>query len=299
MTTPRLRSFAHLALLLAVFAGVFAGVAAPAAAQTPTDETPPQRELPWAVRLGMRVEQVNQAVTVLERVVLVPDGATYLDEIARWSPKQRWPVLFDEPRYAPKFIRAFKPRQVVRRKSIGDLPADAAERRTRIERTHLRALGGTPGRGTAADLFAQGNYEPPGIVLTSVDDPAWTAAIALAAGRILPLDYLDGDFGRPNQRLSNEVATRLRITVEQLVEQHGFDHESLGDAIETVTICRDLAGRYNSPDADGALAITDALCRHADGMVRPIERGHNIHLVKSPLAVFFARGQHGISIALL
>ncbi len=56
-------------------------------------EPAPQVEEPglpqWASRLGLRVEVANQAFPIVDRVVLVPDSATYVDELSRWTPQGR------------------------------------------------------------------------------------------------------------------------------------------------------------------------------------------------------------------
>ena len=66
---------------------------------TPTNgqESPPADQsssasIPWPVKIGLRSLQVQQALPIIDRVVLVPDGATYLDELNRWSLSGRWPA---------------------------------------------------------------------------------------------------------------------------------------------------------------------------------------------------------------
>ena len=54
----------------------------------------PSTELRAAMFLGSRAAQMQRALPIVHQVVLVPDEATYLDEISRWSPEARWPVLF-------------------------------------------------------------------------------------------------------------------------------------------------------------------------------------------------------------
>ena len=42
--------------------------------------------------LGMRSARVTLSLPRIDRVVLVPDAATYLDERRKWSLAGRWPV---------------------------------------------------------------------------------------------------------------------------------------------------------------------------------------------------------------
>jgi hypothetical protein len=50
---------------------------------------------------------------VLDVVVLVPDLPTFAEAVSCWTDKVFFPVLFQDDLYAPKFIAAFKPAQVL------------------------------------------------------------------------------------------------------------------------------------------------------------------------------------------
>jgi len=224
-------------------------------------------DLHWAVRLGARVERVNQAFATVDRVVLVPDAATYVDELRKWSPGGRWPVLFEDDVYAPMFIRRFEPAQVIRRESAGSWPREDTARQALLNEIIVSAFGGQPGRHTVKTVFDQQNHQPPGVVFTSVHDDAWPAAVALAAGRGQPLAFLDRDWGRPNGVIETPQVNRLRERINDGVAALGYAHEELGDAIETVTICRRIAGRVKDVSTGTAdpIAITDYLARNPDG----------------------------------
>lgn len=247
--------------------GLLAALAiAPAQGAQPSDESP--HKIHWAARLGARVEMVNRAFPVLDRVVLVPDAATYLKEISAWSDRGRWPVLIEDDRYAAMFIRRFQPAQVLRRAPAGELPQDPQRRRALITSAVVRAWGGDPGRQSIAEIFQRRGYTPPGIVITSTADPAWTAAVALAAGRGQPLAWLDEPLGRPNGVLEPQETARLRAGAEQALADCGYAYADLGDAIETLTLCRSMAGRANlgnDPDGKDVRAVTDILGRDPDG----------------------------------
>ncbi len=128
--------------------------------------------LHWAIKLGMRVEQVNRAFPLVDRVVLVPDGATYVDELSKWSPQGRWPVLIEDGHLAPMFIRRFKPAQVVRRTSVGRFGSSQQDRQRLLEAVVVRSWGGDPHQDTLREVFERSNHTPPGLVITSLADPA-------------------------------------------------------------------------------------------------------------------------------
>ena len=228
-------------------------------------------DLPWPVKLGVRAHQVERSFPIVDRVVLVPDAATYVDELSRWSEKGRWPILFEDDRLAAMFIRCFEPAQVIRRDAVhGDaarfLTQDKAQRQAVIESIVVRACGGDPAAVSIRQLFDQHKYEPPGIVIASMDDTAWTAAVALAAGRALPVAWLDGDWGWPDDQLSIDRTEHLAAAIERSVASLNYPHDALGDVIDAIALCRNVAGRGQwLPQGGGkpqGRAISDAVGRN-------------------------------------
>lgn len=254
--------------LLATFA------LSPATAQAPDRGSPagpavdPSQH--WAVRMGRRAWERQQKVPVVGRVVLVPDEATYLDEIAKWSPNGQWPVLFEDDHLAPLFIRRFQPTEIRRRESVAAGLADPAARRAAYERTLAEAWSSRAKDGVAPDAASAGEEgpEPLGVVFASVNDPARTAAIALAAGRGQRLAWLEGDYGRPNGSMTAERAASLSREIAAALDATGRAWKDLGDEIDAITLCRNLAGRVesptHSPQKSDFLAVTDALGRAGD-----------------------------------
>jgi hypothetical protein len=239
-----------------------------AAPPGPVPSVPHQRPVHWAIALGMRAEQVNRAFPTVDQVVLVPDEATYIDELARWSPQGRWPVLFEDGHLAPMFIRHFGPGRVIRREPADNEQAAAPVTKRRIEATVIRVWGGNPQQDTIRGVCDRHGYVPPGVVIASTNDPAWAAAVALAAGRGQPIGWLDESSANPNRMLDAEAARRLSKAVDDLVTATGYPHDRLGDAIETITVCRAVAGRAEIPFPGGAptiVAVTDLLGRRDNG----------------------------------
>ena len=266
-----------------------AGASAPATQAAPAQSPPapppliaapgsqPRPAPPWWAKLGMRALEVEFGIPVLDQVVLVPDEAAFLREIGRWTTKARWPVLIEDTAFAPRFIRAFKPSVVLRRGAADEpFPADRAARRAAIEAAVVRAWGGSPGTDTPSAAIRRAGLVPPGIVVTSTEDPSWTAAVALAAGRGQPIAWIDQPFAGPGAVLDTIAYGKLDSAIRQAFEQSGWTWESLGDDLDTLTLCRnaplkvDLAlppGGHQPqlPADDKPLSLSDALCRQPDG----------------------------------
>lgn len=220
-------------------------------------------------------------VTVIDKVVLVPDGATYLDEVSKWTLRGRWPVLIEDDLYTPLFVRAFKPSKVIRRTSIGALPATEDERRAaaRTAVTHAWTVPDSDAKPTTpAEAFASVRFDPMGIVFTNMSDPAWPAAVALAAGHGQVLNWIDGPFELPSATMTAQQLRELSAHVEDVARSTGLQYSALGDVIDAVTICRSMPGKVIAPitaqwapptgvaiKPDEPIAVTDALCRNADG----------------------------------
>lgn len=255
---------------------------AQAASASPLTLAPPADFQPgnWAVALAGRVASVDAAVPIVRQVVLVPDAATYVDEIARWSPAGRWPVLFDDDR-ATLLVRAFQPAQIVRRASVGEsLPTSGADLERRLEQIIVTAFGGDPDVDGQDALFARLDYTPPGVVIASTRDPAWTGALAIAAGRALPLTWLDDELPAIDAVLGADQASVLVRRVHAALDATRLRWKSLGDEIDVIAFCRNAPTRalVNLPPAarvtinqpgvevkpEDPLALTDVLGRADD-----------------------------------
>ncbi|MCH2143941.1 MAG: hypothetical protein MK082_02215 [Phycisphaerales bacterium] len=240
-------------------------------------------ELPWQCQLGVRSANLSDRIAIADRVVLVPDLATWLDEISRWKPGLHWPVLIEDDRYTPLFVRRFKPARLIRRPSIGtDLPTDAVALERAVRDAAVMAWGGDPSSDTLESIYESLPWwTPPGIVATSFTDPAWPAALALTIGHGQLLRTLDGSFGNVNDSLDEAGLARLQTRVGEMFSESGYPWGGSGDALDALTICRVMPVRTTAPlsktlrpnvpaapqvGSRDPRSITDLLCRDEDGV---------------------------------
>ena len=234
---------------------------------------------PWPVLLGARVMLCERNRPVASRVVLVPDAATYLEQISKWSPLGQWPVLFEDDPGTSQFIRAFQPDEILVVPATERRLPEELESRQRLATAVAKiSFGATDPRIGFREYYEKLGWRPPGFVVTSMNDPAWTAGVALAAGRGLPLVFVDGDFGGPNQELPATRLRELELMIRDGARSTGYEWSALGDDLDAVAVCRSLPGRcrMDVPVAaqvrlqgrgpgDGPYATMDALCRNDDG----------------------------------
>ncbi|MEM9155768.1 MAG: hypothetical protein AAGB13_12165 [Cyanobacteria bacterium P01_F01_bin.33] len=233
-------------------------LAVPARSQPTPSATPPTEpdNPPWPIRVGLRIAELRQKVPTVDRVVLVPDEATFLAAIQQWSLAGRWPILINDDRYTPLFLQRFQPAEVVRLPAVGT-PLPAGENLREAMQNAIAPAWNSPDARSLSAVWRRLNWTPPGVVFTWERDTAWPAAVALAADRGQPLKFLEGDFGSPNSDLTDALIwNQLNGGVEQGVEETGYAYSGQGDAIDTVTVVRDLPVRYNNQ------ATTDLLARH-------------------------------------
>ncbi len=230
------------------------------ATQSPTAEA----ELQAAIALGIRSAQIDRSLPVVSQVVLVPDGQTFLDEVSRWSPEARWPVLFDDMQYAPMFIRRFQPTTIWRRNSAGErLKGNALK--NRMQAAIASAWGGSA-PDTPAVVYTRTGHVPLGVVLTSATDSAWPAAVALAAGRGQLLSFLDTSWGNQEKPLDRSRTLSLIAEVDTLLSLTSLPYSNTGDVIDAITLCRDMPARveFHGGKQD-PVALTDVVGRTRDG----------------------------------
>lgn len=229
----------------------------------------------WPMLLGARGHVCQKNRPVVSRVVLVPDADTWLEEVGRWSMAGQWPVLFEDDPHADDFIRGFRPEEIVlvpptdRR-----LPADADQRKVRMLQTIRGAWNTPPGR-RLVDAYAEVGWEPSGFAVASPRDPAWPAAVAIAAARGVPLVFIDDPLGPVNGVMDGEILAGLESSLRRAASEitSAFDDaaatrlaalppgdrpartraewDGTGDLLDAVAICRAMPGRvrYLPPEA--------------------------------------------------
>jgi hypothetical protein len=219
----------------------------------------PNVELRAAMQLGAKSATVQRRLPLVNQVVLVPDEATYLDEIAKWSTENRWPVLFNQEPRASQFIRRFSPEQVWIRESVGGV-GDVSEA---MQQTVASAWGGEE---TISKALQNIHLPPLGVVITSPDDPARFGAVALAAGRGQLLLYMKNDWGALNKVMSESTTNSLILEIKKTLENTGLSFENIGDAIDAITVCMKLPARVNLAQArENPVAISDVIGRDNSG----------------------------------
>ena len=219
-------------------------------------------------------------IPTLDRVVLVKDEASFLDEISHWRLEARWPVLIEDDILAPQFIRAFKPAQVVRRVEKAPNVDDPAVLKAAIENAVSSAWNTATPKSSPLEAITAQTYTPPGIAIMDTSDPAWVAGVALAAGRGLVPVFIPGNFGGANDVLAADQFDKLSKAVDQCFVSTGLSYGQLGDALEGAVLCKTTAQKTIlnvsdalRPSARGMpainpadpVAVTDALCRNTDG----------------------------------
>jgi len=223
------------------------------------------QELFWPTRTGLRIANLRANIPTIDRIVLVPNEATFLAAVEQWSIKGRWPILIEDAQYTPMFMRRFHPTQVIRLPSVTTPLPMGQELRQRLLRATTVAWNPAKGE-TLKQTWKRLGWQPPGVVITSEGDPAWPAAVALAADRGQPLVFLNTDFGSANGTLNPAQWQQLQTSVQQAVKDTNYDYANLGDNIDTVTIVRQLAVKYQRTEkVKELLAVTDGLARHPNG----------------------------------
>ncbi|MFN7021792.1 MAG: hypothetical protein ACK4WH_10765, partial [Phycisphaerales bacterium] len=287
------------AFLFFACAAVFAGAQPPPGEPTPKTPTPRGTPssldgVPPSLRLGLRAAFVQSRMPTTPAVVVVPDERSFVAAVGSWDLHAglRYPVLIDDGSWAARqaiarFVRAFRPKSVVRWSAPDDAPArpegedqKAQARRTLIEQAAARPWGvgvtedPAPTGGQLRDALAKRwkelEFTPPGLVVAWPSDPAWPAALTLAAARGQPIVWLAGP-GTIAGQTSLKEADAFSLGIESAAEASGRSWSALGDDLDAITICLNCSAKVflgdpsRGGDQRAMLALTDLVGRR----VRP------------------------------
>lgn len=238
--------------------------------------------------ISQRVAALRAVQTVDDLVVIVPDAASYIAAIGLWKPDRLAPVLIDDGSELSRediarFVRAFKPKRVLRWHAHRGMPMamgeggepvavspDAASFASVRPEEIYNTLGRTFGAGEGVEDLAglmQGwrnaQYVPAGLIVTSGEDPAWVAAMALSVGRgqaiaflppnLLP-DRLDGAY-------TQQEFNSLAIAIEETAASLGVSWAGLGDSLDGLTLCANAPARVHIEGKE-FFATGDLIGRH-------------------------------------
>ena len=229
------------------------------------------RAIPAPVMLGMRSDVVRMKLKVRPTVVIVQSPDDYARMVASWSLAERFPVLIDDGsdrarEDIARFVRAFAPTSVVRWMSADKttLPEGADDRAQTFD-VVWRAAWGARTADELASVWKQTEFQAPGVVVSSPLDPAWTAAVALAAGHGQNIIWTSPKSMSPTDVMPADdlvvLDAAIRRGIEALNPPGGWS--ALGDQIDSVTLCMSVGSRIKI--ADALLALTDHIGRHNDG----------------------------------
>lgn len=273
MTPRRLASARLLAAVVAAPPAAALGQASdePSGRQAGETEQRSLADLPPAIRLGVRVESLRRRLPAAPTLVIVESGDAFVDTVDQWSLERRFPVLIDDGtdqarEDIARFVRAFEPERIL---TWEGAPAEDAPERPLNERADA-ALAASWGADSADALTARWNelgFVPFGLVVASVDDPAWPAALALGAGRGQPILWTSPVQGRIGGFLSDEELARLDSAVRSALTKLSAPWRETGDVIDALTLCLNMPTRWRQqePPRRGPRAVTDRLGRLEGG----------------------------------
>ncbi len=244
----------------------------PAIKRLPADEA---RTIHPGVLLGRRAGAQLAQRQVIPVVVIVPEPVSYSKAIGTWTKTMYFPVLIDDGSWQSRediarFVRSFKPRQVIRWQAE-DVPAAAKRMRPHraianaktLTNQALAAVAGIDAGDDATEVPMRPGV-PAGIIAADARDPAWTAALALSAARNEPIYWTSFPKLGVNGFLLSQDARDFDSSLASFTASLGVPWNGLGDTIDAITICGSLPGRVQMGDKDNEfIATTDLLGRKA------------------------------------
>ncbi|WP_152051915.1 hypothetical protein [Tautonia marina] len=214
----------------------------------------------WELRTGPRRE-------VVDVVCLVPNTATFFKVLGTWDSDHWFPILIEDVEYTSKFLRAFRPAQIVRVPDSAR-PVEGEDLWSAATKAVGRAwTSGNDRDAPDGDQPPTGiRRPPPGVVLSNPASRSLPGAAALAAGRFQPLIRWDAE-GQFDTMLSNTDAQALARELQATVGRVVPSYQRLGDDCDFLTLALKIPYRYEGKGVTakgGPAAFDDLIGRHLD-----------------------------------
>jgi hypothetical protein len=247
--------------------------------EAPTQVTLGQQVVNAGVRLGRRVLAERSRWRAVNAVVVVSDARSYREAIALWTRDVKFPVLIDDgsPQSREdiaRFARAFAPGAVVRWQApaaegaekraepvgrAGFASADLVELRRIVARVWGLRDEEARRPEALAQAFAAAGHVPPGVVMMSATDEAWSGGLALAAARGQALIFTDFRQDLDRHAGPDEIRNWTRA-IEAGLAETPWSWRGLGDDIDAITIAANAPFKW-SMDGREMFAASDRVGR--------------------------------------
>ncbi|PCI08999.1 hypothetical protein COB72_07270 [bacterium] len=221
-------------------------------------------------RAGMRANLLRQIQMIVPVVVVVSDAPSYLAAISKWEGMVRFPILWDDGTSQAhediaRFVRSFDPEHVVMYSGAGESSwvGSREQKEAIFESVLAKAMNDSAvdWHDAISALDVQGIVSP-GIVVTDVLDRAWPAALALSAGRMQPIGFVNKPSAKPYQTVTTTDADSLERAIERVASRTGKTWNTIGDDIDAITLVMNTGTMIKTGNGSrDRLALSDRIGR--------------------------------------
>lgn len=184
----------------------------------------------------------------LPPVWVVPDGLTFLNALADWSPRQRFPIFIGETPGLAKFLTQYGSDSIIYAQPATLKGPIDRELIGRVLLASWREGGLIPEPALTREGLRDRQREiqgAPGMVLSRIDSSELFAGLALASGRGQMFDLLETTM-EGKQDLQVGEAERLRSGVEVALDRWHVPYREWGDAVDYLTLAINLPLSYGN-----------------------------------------------------
>lgn len=202
---------------------------------------------------------------VRQQIVIVPDTASFYEELSRWNDETIYPILIGNSHLSVLFAEAFGARLVMQTAPSGSGADADAVLRSCMNAVSKQKVHSADVRAVNERMITLSGNKPIGIVIIDPDSPCAPAGAALAAARGEPI-YLRPSFGAFTNILTRTGAEAIRADIERFAASLAVPYRAFGDC-DGITLAADAPFRYRADDGDPERGerVLDDLIDEADG----------------------------------
>jgi len=208
--------------------------------------------------------------TTAKPIYIVPDNATFLFYLSKWSADEKYPIFIGKSKYLEKFASVYN-------NGNNKLIEIETPQKLKVNKTlaykailssfndqDLISINSEGNKWELKRYYNENNIKPKGIVLTNLNSKEFIAGVALTAFHRQMLEFYEPPVKPILGNYTRDAKETIRKEIILILNEWGMPYKGIGEGVDTITIAMDIPYKY-----DDNFSLDDAINRETADSLTP------------------------------